>query len=157
MPADKAKDLRKQIHVAEVDLNYTQYCPLCDPYIGILGKQDDAESPTSSAKKPKPPTWYVVEASMEQGTLEELRDRPPIILASRPKGSQTKRLGLKNVKADAGSKHTASQPSRHRTERNVRVKDGGTESRKKQKVEPADATTEDSQDGYASGGGFFEE
>lgn len=66
------------MHAAEVDLHYTQYYPLTEAYISLFSQDRDAgdednvdEKETSS----KPPIWAEVEKAMEEGTLDQLRNR----------------------------------------------------------------------------------
>ncbi|RFU25861.1 hypothetical protein B7463_g10475, partial [Scytalidium lignicola] len=80
---EEVENLKKQMHIAEVDLNYTQYFPLAETYIGIYpqrgtggGKKD--EPPTTDTNL-KPPMWKEVEKCMENGTLDKLRNRKPDI------------------------------------------------------------------------------
>ena len=74
-----AKDLTAQMHVAEVDLNYTQYYPLNERYISLYPQKDSAivnggqdEDVDTAAKKP--PMWAEVEKRMTDGTLNQLRN-----------------------------------------------------------------------------------
>lgn len=79
-------DLREKIHRAQVDLNYTLYCPLNEKYTSLYKRTDhtgsaditmsDATPSTceSTAETLKPPMWSAVENCMEDGTLEALRE-----------------------------------------------------------------------------------
>lgn len=66
---DEVETLKKQIHIAEVDLNYAQYCPLSEVYVSLYPNK------TPPAEGPKPPMWAEVEKCMEDGTLDRLRNR----------------------------------------------------------------------------------
>lgn len=59
------------MHIAEVDLNYTQYHPLSEVYVSLYPNK------TASGEGPKPPMWAEVERCMEDGTLNKLRNRVP--------------------------------------------------------------------------------
>ncbi|KAE9379230.1 hypothetical protein N431DRAFT_364250 [Stipitochalara longipes BDJ] len=75
---EEVETLKAQMHVAEVDLNYTQYFPLGEPYISLYPqKTSSTDDPDLSkeATKPKPPLWSEVEKCMENGTLTRLRNR----------------------------------------------------------------------------------
>ena len=67
------------MHVAEVDLNYTQYCPLSEVYVSLYppkaSSPNDLDSSKEVESKPKPPMWGEVEKCMEDGTLNRLRNR----------------------------------------------------------------------------------
>jgi hypothetical protein len=41
---NEVEALKTQLHVAEVDLNYTQYCPLNEPYVSLYPLKDSAKS-----------------------------------------------------------------------------------------------------------------
>ena len=75
--------MKVELHVAEVDLYYTHYSPLCDPYIGIYAKDGFPDE----VPRLKPAMWAEVEKAMEEGTiaLEQLRDRQPQKFEVRPK------------------------------------------------------------------------
>ena len=81
-------DLKRKTHEAEVDLNYTLYCPLAEKYASLYkGKADAGDgdvtlsndsliSQESGAMAPRPAMWDTVEQCMkEEGTLWALRDR----------------------------------------------------------------------------------
>jgi hypothetical protein len=76
------------MHVAEVDLNYTQYCPLSEIYVSLYPREKSATEDGEDTEKPdgKPPMWAEVERCMEDGTLNRLRNRVPnaVMTASRP-------------------------------------------------------------------------
>ena len=76
------------MHVAEVDLNYTQYCPLSEVYVSLYPREKSAIEDGEETKKSdaKPPMWVEVERCMEDGTLNRLRNRVPnaAVAASRP-------------------------------------------------------------------------
>lgn len=69
------------MYIAEVDLNYAQYCPLAEVYVSLYppksDKEDDSEE--RSETKPKPPMWAEVESHMKAKTLNKLRNRAPSV------------------------------------------------------------------------------
>ncbi|KAG6110446.1 hypothetical protein E4U13_005374 [Claviceps humidiphila] len=94
------EDLKRQLHIAEVDEAYTIYHPHLEPYRSLYGnvkadskgKQDgeDSEEAEEEAKNnapiakkaldaERPSMWSVVEKTMEQGleALQQLRERRP--------------------------------------------------------------------------------
>jgi hypothetical protein len=81
--------LKAQLHEVEVDLNYTQYCPLAEIYVSLYPKKDstdDAEQdPKETQPTPKPPMWAEVEKCMEEGTLNKLRNRAPQVTIEAPR------------------------------------------------------------------------
>lgn len=93
------EDYKRQLHEAEVDLNYTLYAPLHQKYISLYpsspkkskcqatndgGKQagqehaavtnDEEAGIFRNGSGQKPPLWYEVEKAMTNDTLEALRD-----------------------------------------------------------------------------------
>jgi hypothetical protein len=69
----------KALHVADVDVHYTQYSPLNEVYISLYRKdeRDQTESDGSAGDKEpplkRPDMWYEVERRMETGQLDQLR------------------------------------------------------------------------------------
>jgi hypothetical protein len=76
---EEVEELKAQMHIAEVDLNYTQYSPLSEIYISLYPQQksseDSEDGPKAEDSQPKPPLWSEVEKCMEDGTLHKLRNR----------------------------------------------------------------------------------
>ncbi|KAH8815809.1 hypothetical protein F5884DRAFT_773745 [Xylogone sp. PMI_703] len=92
---EEVEGLKKQMHIAEVDLNYTQYCPLAETYISLYPPKEAGEERLDDQArldtKSKPPMWKEVEKCMEDGTLDKLRNRKPNV--------QTKPIKLPELKA----------------------------------------------------------
>jgi hypothetical protein len=79
---EEVETLKTQMHVAEVDLNYTQFYPLSEPYISLYppkgkGTTQKEEDEETGEAKPKPKIWAEVEKCMENKTLDKLRNRAP--------------------------------------------------------------------------------
>lgn len=140
--------LAKLIHEAEVDLNYTMYCPLTEKYQSLYRKAgkrkseegEQAEADVGQVEQGldfnRPPLWTVVERSMAEGTLQSLRDGKLTVTTSTKCKAPTQR-----------KKHTFAKNSN---------KGGGVGSRDKAATENArKLTTQD--DDEMSDGGFFEE
>lgn len=75
---EEVETLKAQMHIVEVDLNYTQYSPLSEVYISLYPSKnsgDEENSKDDKEEKPKPPMWAEVEQAMEDGTLNRLRNR----------------------------------------------------------------------------------
>ena len=69
------------MHVAEVDLAYTQYSPLYQKYEALFPQRKEAQlennnedTPNEQQPPPRPAMWALVEKCMEQGTLDDLRN-----------------------------------------------------------------------------------
>ena len=82
------------MHVAEVDLNYTQYYPLSEPDVSLYPQKrssaDEQDSLKEAKSNPKPPMWSEVEKCMEDGTLTRLRNRISVGPAQALKPSERK-------------------------------------------------------------------
>jgi rRNA-processing protein Efg1 len=96
---EEVEKLKAQMHVAEVDLNYTQYCPLSEVYVSLYPpKTSAADEPDFSEEvemKPKPPIWSEVEKCMEDGTLNRLRNRISVAPAQVSKFMERKAVKAK--------------------------------------------------------------
>ncbi|KAI4225630.1 MAG: hypothetical protein L6R36_003789 [Xanthoria steineri] len=133
---EEQETLDREIHNAEVDLNYTLYHPLTQKYSSLFPRKETQEpldgtatsaSKTMQARQDKPAMWAVVENCMENGTLQALRD-----------GNLG--TGAAPVKALKSSIH-------HQT----------SEKKQKAKQSKADATPIVTEQADGSDGGFFEE
>ena len=145
------------MHVAEVDLNYTQYCPLSDVYVSLYPNK------TAPGEGPKPPMWAEVEKCMEDGTLNRLRNRVPAARATTPRAVQARPA---KVKPQAPEVDTSGLNRRER--RKLLGADEKTKSRKSLAFDKAQAfggqegeknnmAADIDGDGAESDGGFFEE
>jgi len=74
--AEEVEKLKSQMHIAEVDINYTQNCPLSEVYVSLYPLRDGEEEVSiDDSSRPKPPMWAEIEQRMEEGTLNQLRNR----------------------------------------------------------------------------------
>ena len=139
-------DLKEKIHRADVDLNYTLYCPLAEKYTSLYKCTDDAGNSSttlgndsmisqgSESLVHRPPLWSVVQACMAEGTLWALRDG---------------KLGHP-VAGQVGNEHAAVEKPNlsQRIKRSVPQKHGKRGVLKHSSISAKDDTSED---------GFFEE
>jgi hypothetical protein len=154
------------MHNVDVDLNYTQFCPLSERYVSLYTrtKDQDAEEDTATSAQPivKPPIWYEVEKCMEEGTLVRLRNRDTTL----PRTS--KKLELRPArpkpKAVPLPPDTSGSNRRERRSNKHRVQDEGRKKNKSagyEKNEVFGATQSglknDTIDADESDGGFFED
>lgn len=93
---DQVESIKRQLHVAEVDLNYTQFCPLGEVYVSLYPRksqaEDEEEEEVDDEEKvevntpSKPPMWAEIERRMEESTLDELRNRiAPVVASTAPR------------------------------------------------------------------------
>lgn len=111
------------IHDAEVDLSYTIYHPLTEKYRSLYPRSDEkgSEEGESDRKKAdqevgevsgkKPPIWNIVESSMAEGTLEDLRDgkigRRAEVIQTKPTAKQEPRAVKKGKEGDGNDRDRA--------------------------------------------------
>ncbi|TVY15659.1 rRNA-processing protein efg1 [Lachnellula arida] len=131
---EEVETLKAQMHIAEVDLNYTQYSPLCETYISLYPQQktsseDPGDGPKADDSQPKPPMWSEVEKCMEDGTLNKLRNRVGAVPAIKSKP-------LQQMKPGKPKSHPAPQPdtsglNRRERRSQQRVQEGGKKGKNK--------------------------
>ncbi|KFZ12264.1 hypothetical protein V502_07183 [Pseudogymnoascus sp. VKM F-4520 (FW-2644)] len=71
--AEDVEDIKSQMHIAEVDLNYAHSYPLNERYISLYPPKGAEEGVDQQNDAVKPPMWAEIERRMEEGTLKELR------------------------------------------------------------------------------------
>ncbi|PQE13173.1 rRNA-processing efg1 protein [Rutstroemia sp. NJR-2017a BBW] len=169
---EEVEQLKKEMHILEVDLNYTQYHPLGETYISLYPPKGSAEEAKeeSNEQRPKPPMWAEVEKCMEEGTLHQLRNRKPVVTATKPARPLPKKLvqpkSKPSPKEEAPPVDTTGMNRRQR--RSLRgVKDPKVAKIMKNKSlgfaknqafgATEGARADDAQDGNNSDGGFFDE
>ena len=110
--------LAKEVHDAEIDMNYTIYHPLTEKYQSLFPRQDVAGGEERAARKlvtEKPAVWKVVERCTADGTLEALRDGKVetgmIVGKKKPAGERpkSKRKGKNDRAGSKLSEKVASQ------------------------------------------------
>ncbi|RDW83413.1 hypothetical protein BP5796_04904 [Coleophoma crateriformis] len=162
---EEVEALKTEMHTAEVDLNYTQYSPLSEPYISLYPpKTADAEEDGSA--KPKPTIWFEVEKCMEEGTLQRLRNRVSSAPAPAPKVKMQKKPEKVKSKPEPEPMDTTGLNRRQRrAQRNQKgVFDKKTTKNKSMAFErnqvfgaQQGARRNEADDGAESDGGFFDE
>lgn len=157
--------IKGKMHIAEVDLNYTQYYPLYQRYISLYPQRDGDGSRSGHQDEhiedsiKKPPMWAEVEKRMVEGTLNQLRNGSSTTIPGRGKsrssklpaakskpGSVQPKLSSTSAKHSHDStrpKESARHPEHHSLDHGKRVTPKKT----------MEARNEDDE----SDGGFFEE
>ncbi|KAI9809515.1 MAG: 18S rRNA maturation protein [Pycnora praestabilis] len=106
---NEARIIEQQIHITEVDLNYTRFCPLDQKYTSLYPPKDSDEEGGKSAlgsrakEKEKPPLWKEVEQRMNDGTLNKLRNG--VSHSTHPK-TASKRI-RKDTSKESGKKESS--------------------------------------------------
>lgn len=157
---EEVQRLAAQMHIVEVDLNYTQYHPLNETYISLYPPTDSKDEVVGE-ERPKPPMWSEVERAMEEGTLDRLRNRR-LNAPVRAGQSMEKKVAKKVVNPKSKPKQEpASIDTTGLNRRQRRKALGIQDSRGKTKAIPGkkiDSAAGGSDAGQAdeSDGGFFE-
>lgn len=138
-------EAQRDVHIAEVDLNYTLYSPLDQKYEGIYSRESRDEKGNLKMKEhgnggeadialaSRPAMWRIVENCMREGTLEALRN-----------GKLSITISMGNKKPTKAKAH-------------ARGPEGGVTVDFGSKPEPTEARKEEEQDSSEeSDGGFFE-
>ncbi|KAF9885746.1 18S rRNA maturation protein [Aspergillus nanangensis] len=149
----KLSALTQKLHTARVNLNYTIYYPLAEKYIALYQKDtgkrqsnDDSDRDLGfrlihTTEEEKPAMWRVVEKSMENGTLDLLREGK--LTAPSQEDDDT----IKQTK-DKKKDKTKSKPTKPEDKKGKSAKQ--TKDHATTRVTPAE------NDGDESDGGFFE-
>lgn len=111
------------IHNAEVDLNYTIYHPLVEKYQSLYPRTNEqgsgeGDSDNKTGEKEvrkvggkKPPIWSIVERSMAEGTLQDLRDgklrQIGEVIRKKPPAEQEPRAVRKGKEGDGNDRGRA--------------------------------------------------
>lgn len=124
--ADDVEDVKRKLHIAEVDEAYTVHHPHIEPYISVYGNSkrqededgednDDEASKQESAamaslESERPPMWTVVEKTMEEGpeALNRLRERRSAEVTAAT-GAQPRRRTAPN--SNAGKPNPTTNPT----------------------------------------------
>ena len=124
---------RKDLHILEVDLAYTQYYPYLEKYVSLYPNHETPSDTVSQDEKnraildkPRPDMWKLIESTMKRGETElvRLRERKDALYKGRQPGPKASGEG-----------------NQERAGRNVKHSE--------------DVDVGDGEDG--EGGGFFEE
>lgn len=163
---DEVEALKKQMHVGEVDLNYTQYFPLSETYISLYPPKSSAGAEVEDCRADegsKPLMWAEVEKSMEEGTLTRLRNRTVTAQVGPPKRTERKNAIPKpkvQPKIDMAGMNRRERRGLNRIKDVGRTKNNSIGFEKNQDFgasQAIQAGADDIEDGGESDGGFFEE
>jgi hypothetical protein len=155
--------------MAEVDLNYTQYCPLSEPYVSLYPQKSSTANGEGGTDKrepaPKPTLWAEVEKCMEDGTLDRLRNRSsatkvvatPKPLETRPPKPKSNPEAALVDTTGMNRRERRSQRVKEMGPRRTKNKSMGFEKNKAFGVTQGVHTGAEGEHGDDSDGGFFEE
>lgn len=151
---DEIAKLQKDLHIAQVDVNYAIYFPFLEQYVSLYPSAAKASKETGDAPMAelalhaeRPPMWATVEEAMEQG------ERALVRLQNRRPDSGGKLKGRKHkvpTEAALATGESKPEPSRAKKE------DVGGGKGKKKAKEPPKAQSDNYESGSESDGGFFE-
>ncbi|KXX76470.1 rRNA-processing protein EFG1 [Madurella mycetomatis] len=152
---DEAAQLKADLHVAQVDIDYARYFPFMEPYVSLYAKpasgEKDAESTAAQyLRSPRPPIWAVIEKIREEGeaALERLQN-------TRAQDSSSTTVSQQLREHDTTVKHPS--PTKG-TKKRISSRNISKSKLKSVKVEEeAGRLDDDDESGDSDGGGFFEE
>ena len=107
------EQLEKEVHDAEIDVNYTIYHPLTEKYQSIFPRQENSAGGVTAARqlvRDKPAMWKVVERCTAEGTLEALREGRVAVGISVGKGTPAPEKNRSKREAKKG--HVGSKSSK---------------------------------------------
>jgi hypothetical protein len=169
---DEVETLKEQMHIAEVDLNYTQYCPLSETYVSLYPQkssaadgEDGGTAEPEPEPAPKPAMWAEVEKGMEEGSLDRLRNRVSMTrVLTAPRSLEMKPAKPKPTTQAAIVDTTGMNRRERRSQRTKDMFAGRTKNKsmafERNQTFGAQAALENGgngEDGGDSDGGFFEE
>lgn len=152
---DEVAQLKADLHVAEVDIDYARYFPFMEPYVSLYakaasGEKDDQDTAARYLRSPRPPMWAVIEKTREEGdaALEKLQNRQA------PEGS-TSAPSQEPPQHDAPAKQRSSTK---KGKKGISPRNLGKAKLKSAKVgQETGGGHNNDEDGDSDGGGFFEE
>jgi hypothetical protein len=162
---EEVVDIKTKMHVAEVDLNYTQYYPLYQRYISLYPQKDNNGRDMSNQdehvgdKTKKPPMWAEVERRMLDGTLIQLRNGTGTAVGDHERSQSSKapksRSRAGSLQASLNSASAKHSQGLIKPKESTRYLEHHNSDRDKQKAprKVSEANKEDEE----SDGGFFEE
>ncbi|KAK3901842.1 hypothetical protein C8A05DRAFT_34473 [Staphylotrichum tortipilum] len=168
---DEAAQLKADLHVAQVDIDYAIYFPFMEAYISLYAaaasgeKKDDDTTAAQYLRTPRPPMWSVVEKTREEGqaALERLQNRRAEASSSNTETRSVRRPAERKAptaKPDSTSRSSnapAAKPdsangSLNRRERRKEAR--AAQSRRGKADEQAGVAQDEADE--SDGGGFFE-
>ncbi|AEO57629.1 hypothetical protein MYCTH_2304003 [Thermothelomyces thermophilus ATCC 42464] len=156
---DEVAQLKADLHVAQVDMDYARYFPFMEPYVSLYAAaaatdRDETNAAAHYLRTPRPPMWELIEKTREEGqaALEKLQNRWPQANArsDTPPRSPAKQAANKQHSARKGKKGAQEPGSKGSRSGSTKVEQKHS---RKNKDEDGDGDSDDSSDS----GGFFEE
>ncbi|KAL2201363.1 hypothetical protein P885DRAFT_26720 [Corynascus similis CBS 632.67] len=153
---EEIDQLKADLHVAQVDIDYAKYFPFMEPYISLYAAaaatdKDETNTAAHYLRTPRPPMWELVEKTREEGqaALEKLQNRRPQANSNSetPPPSAGKHAANKQHLAKKGKKGAQEPGAKVLNSKSART---GQKTARKTKHDYDD-------DDDSDGGGFFEE
>lgn len=145
---EELSQLKADLHVAQVDIDYAIYFPFMETYISLYakaaaGEKEDKNAAAHYLRTPRPSMWTVIEKTREEGqsALEKLQNRRPQAAPTPEAAQQPAKKQPANNDAPAPQVPDNKKKRRPRAER-----------RALERARQAEMANDES-----DGGGFFEE
>ncbi|SPQ22361.1 3813dcfe-cf73-4d13-8564-9e9d4aa4a947 [Thermothielavioides terrestris] len=157
---DEIAQLKADLHVAQVDIDYARYFPFLEPYVSLYagaasGEKDETGKAAQYLRGPRPPMWAVIEKTREEGqaALEKLQNRQPGKSADDARQPVESRKAVKALpaKKTKAAETKAKGPRQLRHEQSTKSRPSGTKGEARKTNGGADRSEE------SDDGGFFEE
>lgn len=152
---DETAKLKADLHIAEVDVDYTKYFPFLEPYISLYPRSEEdgsKEKKTSAAEflhVPRPPVWATIEKAREDGeaALDKIQNRQPV----GDSGVEPAGISREQKVTKSQSSTTKPEPNSKKPKKadKGRTREGAKHPRNEEQFRGGD-------DGSDSDGGFFD-
>ncbi|KAK4123696.1 hypothetical protein N657DRAFT_656061 [Parathielavia appendiculata] len=149
---EEVAQLKADLHVAQVDIDYARYFPFMEPYVSLYaaaaaGEKEAANTAAHYLRTSRPPMWAVIEKTREEGqaALERLQNR-------RPQTSSNSETTPKPVERTVSAKQSSSKKTKGTPKLKSKTSARGKPNKTEEEQTDSDSDSDDS-----DGGGFFEE
>lgn len=158
---EEVAQIKADLHVAQVDMDYARYFPFMEPYVSLYAAAAASDKDKTNAaahylRTPRPPMWELIEKTREEGqaALEKLQNRWPQekekSRSNTPPRSPAKQTTNKKHPAEKGKKGAQEPKSKG-------LKSGSTKVEQKHSRKNRNEDDDSGSDDSSDSGGFFEE
>jgi hypothetical protein len=146
---EELAQLKTDLHVAQVDIDYAIYFPFMETYVSLYakaaaGEKEDKNAAAHYLRTPRPSMWTVIEKTREEGqsALEKLQNR-------RPQATPTPETAPQPAKKQSANNDAPAPQIPHNK---AKKRGPRAERRALERARQAEMANDES-----DGGGFFEE
>jgi len=146
---EEIAQIKADLHIAEVDLDYALYYPFLEPYISLYPKApsektDEKSTAAHNLHNPRPLMWSTIEKAREEGksALEKIRDR-----RSETDSTKTEEIRLTRP-IDPSARKIMAKPAQKKKDRGTAEPKNRAERRKAMAAEKKMHEEENEQDSF---------